>query len=98
MSPGVTVPALPRRCREATLLRTPEYKLDWAFLRPHTPVKFVEGSGKAMNTIPPSDFSFFEMINQVVQTEPADALDPEIMGPLAAIGIVKGKPFTPTRG
>jgi hypothetical protein len=80
---------------EATLLRTPEHKLDWAFLRPHPPVKFVEGSGKVMNTIPPSDFSFFEMINQVVQTEPADALDPEIMGSLAAIGIVKGKPFNP---
>ena len=27
--------------------------------------------------------------------EPATALDPELMGPLAAIGIVKGKPFAP---
>jgi hypothetical protein len=30
-----------------------------------------------------------------VQQEPTDALDPEIMGSLAAIGIVKGKPFNP---
>ena len=37
----------------------------------------------------------FEMINDVVQGEPADALDPEIMGSLAAIGIVKSKPFNP---
>ena len=56
---------------------------------------FHEGSGKVMNTIPPNDFSFYEMLNDVVQQEPATALDPELMGPLAAIGIVKGKPFAP---
>ena len=77
------------------LLRSPDGKLDWAFLRPQPPAKFVEGSGKVMSTIPPSDFSYFEMINDLVQSEPADALDPEIMGSLAAIGIVKGKPFNP---
>ena len=48
-----------------------------------------------MNTIPPNDFSYFEMIDDLVQHEPADALDPEIMGSLAAVGIVKGKPFKP---
>ena len=40
-------------------------------------------------------FTPFEQINTLVQEEPVDALDPEIMGSLAAIGIVKGKPFTP---
>jgi hypothetical protein len=80
---------------EATLRRTPDHKLDWFFLRPQEPVKFTEGTGKVMNTIPPNDFSYFELINEVVQKEPADALDPEIMGSLAAIGIVKGKPFNP---
>jgi hypothetical protein len=35
------------------------------------------------------------MLNAIVQREPADALDPELMGPLAAIGIIKGKPFAP---
>ncbi len=59
------------------------------------PAKFVEASGKAFNTIPPSDFSFFEMINANVQQEPADSYDPELAGQLAAIGIVKGKPFNP---
>ena len=58
-------------------------------------MKFTEGTGKVMNTIPPNDFSYFEMINDLVQKEPADALDPEIMGSLAAVGIVKGKPFNP---
>ncbi|MFO1313041.1 MAG: DUF1254 domain-containing protein [Burkholderiales bacterium] len=59
------------------------------------PTVFHEGSGKVMNTIPPSDWTFYEMLNEVVQREPATSLDPELMGPIAAIGIVKGKPFAP---
>jgi hypothetical protein len=80
---------------KATLAHTADHKLDWAFLRPEGPAKFTEGSGKVMNTVPPNDFSYFEMINDLVQKEPVGALDPEIMGSLAAIGIVKGKPFNP---
>jgi len=57
--------------------------------------KFVEGSGKSFNTIPPSDYTFFEMINEAVQQEPATSYDVELSGQLAAIGIVKGKPFKP---
>ncbi len=79
----------------ATLARTPDHKMNWAFLRPQQPVTFTEGTGKVMNTIPPNDFSYFEMLNDVVQKEPVGGLDPEIMGSLAAIGIVKGKPFNP---
>src|SRR5262249_22743064 len=56
---------------------------------------FHDGSGMVMNTIPPNDFSFYAMLNEVVQQEPATSLDPELMGPLAAIGIIKGKPFAP---
>ncbi len=65
--------------------------------RPTTPAPtvFHEGSGKAFSTIPPNDFSAYELLDEVVQQEPATALDPELMGPLAAIGIVKGKPFAP---
>lgn len=66
-----------------------------AGITPPPPTVFHEGSGKVMNTIPPNDFSYFEMLNEVVQQEPATALDPELMGPLAAIGIVKAKPFAP---
>lgn len=60
------------------------------------PVRFVDGSDKSFNTIPPSDFGFYEMLNKLVQEEPVDALgDVERMGQLASIGIVKGKPFQP---
>jgi hypothetical protein len=64
-------------------------------ITPPPPTIFHEGSGVAVNTIPPNDFSFYELLNDVVQQEPATSLDPELMGPLAAIGIIKGKPFAP---
>ena len=56
---------------------------------------FVEGSGKAFNTVPPSDFGFFELLNELVQAEPAGSTDAALLGQLAAIGIVKGKSFAP---
>jgi hypothetical protein len=62
---------------------------------PPPETKFFDGSGKVMNTLPPNDWAFYEMLNEVVQYEPATSLDPELMGPIAAIGIVKGKPFKP---
>jgi hypothetical protein len=62
---------------------------------PPPPTVFHEGSGKAMNTIPPNDWTFYQMLDEVVQQEPATSLDPELMGPIAAIGIVKGRPFNP---
>jgi hypothetical protein len=67
-------------------------------LAPDPPVpetRFIEASGKSFNTIPPNDFSYFEMLNEVVQLEPATSFDTELMGQLAAIGIVKGQPFNP---
>ena len=48
-----------------------------------------------VDTIMPGDFSYFEWLDEVVQQEPTGSLDPELMGPIAAIGIVKGKPFAP---
>jgi hypothetical protein len=56
---------------------------------------FVEASGAEFNTIPPSDAGFFETVHALLQDEPADAGDPEIVGHLAEIGISKGKPFAP---
>ena len=61
---------------------------------PETPV-WHEGTGRVMNTIPPSDASYYEMLDALVQSEPATALDPELMGPIAAVGIKKGHDFAP---
>jgi hypothetical protein len=57
--------------------------------------KFVEGSGQAFNTIPPAGVGFYELLNELVQDEPAGSTDIELMGQMASIGIVKGKPFEP---
>jgi hypothetical protein len=59
------------------------------------PVRYIEGSGLAFNTIPPSDDTFFDLVNEFVQDEVEGVFEPEIMGALAAIGIVKGQPFEP---
>jgi hypothetical protein len=60
-----------------------------------TAPRFVEGSDLAVNTVPPNDFGHYEMLNEMVQMEPGEALDTELGGQLAAIGIVKGKKFAP---
>ncbi len=60
-------------------------------------MNFVNLSGKLFNTIGAIDFSFYEDVNEVVQEEPAAAMDPETLGLLASIGIEKGKPFKPDR-
>ncbi|MCM2579325.1 DUF1254 domain-containing protein [Streptomyces meridianus] len=62
-----------------------------AALRKADPPRFVEGSGLPMNTVPPADETYFDLANELVQDQPAEALDPEIAGPLAAVGIVKGR-------
>jgi hypothetical protein len=59
------------------------------------PMTFVDISGKAFNTIGPGDYSLFEFVNRVIQDEPIDAIDPDTLGLFAAIGIEKGKTFTP---
>ena len=58
-------------------------------------MKFVNISGKAFNTIGPGDYSLFELLNRVIQNETSDAIDPDTLGLFAAIGIEKGKPFSP---
>lgn len=59
------------------------------------PMKFINVSGKAFNTIGANTFQFYEDVNRVVQYEPNEAYSPEVLGQLAAIGIEKGKPFAP---
>jgi hypothetical protein len=62
---------------------------------PPDPPVFTEGSGLAINTIPPNDVSFYELLDELVQEQPADATDPEAGGHFRAIGIAKGQTFQP---
>ena len=52
-------------------------------------------TGVYYNTVPPNDFSYFERLNEVIQKEPIDFIDPEMRGMIATLGIIKGKPFEP---
>jgi hypothetical protein len=58
-------------------------------------MKFINVSGKPFNTIHSMDYKFWDEVNEVVQAEPAEGQDPEILGQLASIGIKKGEPFEP---
>jgi hypothetical protein len=59
------------------------------------PLDFVNLSGKSFNTVAPANYSFWELLHQVVEEEPADSLDPIRLGFFASIGIRKGQPFAP---
>lgn len=59
------------------------------------PMNFVNASGKHFNTIGPNTYKFYEDIDKIVQYEPNDAINPLILGNLAALGIEKGKTFNP---
>jgi hypothetical protein len=59
------------------------------------PMKFVNASGIPSNFVFPGDYSFWELLNQVIQEEPSEGSDPTTLGIFASIGIVKGKPFNP---
>ena len=58
-------------------------------------MNFVNASGKFNNTIHRMDYGIWEEINAVVQAEPSDGQNPEILGVLASIGIKKDQPFNP---
>jgi hypothetical protein len=58
-------------------------------------MEFISFSKKYFNTIHANNYEFYGELNQVIQREPVDMLDPEIRGLMASIGIVKGKPFAP---
>ena len=58
-------------------------------------LELISGSGKSYNTVHSNTFEFYEELNEVIQYEPIELLNPETRGLFAAIGIEKGKPFEP---
>jgi hypothetical protein len=57
--------------------------------------RFINVADSDFNTIVANDLSFFENVAEIVHNEPAEALDPELAGQLAAIGIAPGQAFEP---
>jgi len=59
------------------------------------PMKFPDASGIPVNMLPISDGGAFEQVKLLVDRGGDNLAGPDWLGMLAAIGIVKGKPFTP---
>ncbi|MEV0668197.1 DUF1254 domain-containing protein [Actinomadura luteofluorescens] len=76
-----------------SLLKTRMYPLSAAADPPEQ--RFVNFADSVFNMVPANDFSFFEDVDEIVQAEPPEVLDPERAGQLASIGIVPGKPLRP---
>ncbi len=75
--------------------RTRVYPL-WAEEKNIKPMVFPNASGKRINMMYPADYAFWTKLKAFVDYEPYKAITPELRGVLAAIGIIKGKPFAPT--
>lgn len=83
----------PRPAAEAVKKQLRVYPLARASNPP--PTHFADISGVPLNTVFPNDPSYFDGVAQVVEEEPLEAIDLEVRGQLAAIGIQKGKAFVP---
>ena len=58
-------------------------------------MQYPDASGVPVNMLPQSDVTAFEQLQRWVDSEVNTVADPDWRGVLAAIGIVKGKPFKP---
>jgi hypothetical protein len=58
-------------------------------------MEFLNGSKKPFNTIHANNYEFYEELHAIIEREPVQMWDPELLGLFASIGIQKGKPFSP---
>lgn len=59
------------------------------------PMQFPDASGVPANMLPVSDATAFDQLKSLIDTEGSNLADPDWLGMLAALGIVKGQPFNP---
>ncbi|BBC28950.1 hypothetical protein SGFS_002410 [Streptomyces graminofaciens] len=64
-------------------------------ITPADPPAFTEGTGLAINTLPPNDYSFYELLDTLVQEQPAESVGLEAGGAFREIGIAHGHDFKP---
>jgi hypothetical protein len=58
-------------------------------------MEFPDASGVPVNMLAPRDSTAFDMLQRFIDAEYVDPVDMDMRGLLAAIGIVKGQPFSP---
>lgn len=59
------------------------------------PLEYINISGLEYNTLHATNSQIYDELNDVIQYEPANSGDPEMLGLARAIGIEKGKDFKP---
>lgn len=59
------------------------------------PMRFVNVSAEPAVAVPPADYQFWGLLDEVVQSEPPESADSLTLGMFASIGIQHGKPFNP---
>ena len=62
---------------------------------PRKDAQYTSMSFKGGDTTHPRDVTYFDLLNQIVQYEPSSAFTKYELGLLKALGIEKGKPFSP---
>jgi len=60
------------------------------------PMTFEHVSDLPANALFPHDGTYFDLLNELIQGERLDTVDPYMHGMLAALGIAKGKEFAPS--
>lgn len=78
----------------ATAEQTRVYPL-WSQEKDVPAMEFPNASGVRVNMMYPADFEYWTKLKELVDYEPIEAIDLELRGVLASIGIVKGEPFEP---
>jgi len=68
----------------------------WAPEKDVKPMDFPNASAKRLNMMYPTDNTYWTKLKEFVDYEPISAIDLEVRGVLASIGIVKSQPFNPT--
>jgi hypothetical protein len=68
----------------------------WAVEKDVKAMQFSNASGKRINMMYPVDSAFWTKLKAFVDYEPISAIDPELRGVLASIGIIKDHPFNPS--
>lgn len=70
----------------------------WTEEKDALPMEFPNASGQRLDMMYPTDFAYWTKLKDFVDAEPVSAIDPELRGVLASIGIIKGRPFEPDDG
>ncbi|WP_430647181.1 DUF1254 domain-containing protein [Agromyces sp. GXS1127] len=68
----------------------------WEEEKDVAPMEFPNASGIRLDMMYPTDSTYWTKLKEFVDYEPVAAIDPELRGVLASIGIIKGRPFEPT--